>query len=467
MRLFEAVPSELFSVLASPNRELYADALDVLYEAYGDNLKISEDTYYSMLRSRLENQLVQADFSDEDIDEEELRDISGRARFLIRKLGSRGWFEKERGRDYNSFEEYLTIPSYSGRILELLHQLRDNAPMRGFSYVFGTYSALTVARNSENAYEKMMAVYSAYDNTRALIKMLQTVYSSIKSYFQEQIEMRDVNQVLSAHFNDFGERVVEAYIRPLKVKDSVPKYRVPIQSVLDEWLEDDSVLTAMAAAAFQDKRRDTLESCKTELLEKIFWIRERYESIENDYLDEIDQQVRRYTRATTQKLEILTNRDQNIRGNLNYLLGRLSRNARASDLSEKIQPAFQLFEQGFLSEKSLWIRKRPTRRTMSETIAVYEEDVSQEARTEAEGLLSTPYDKAALEKYVRDKFGEKSVLYARDLAPQDDYAYVMSLLAVLDGGERNSFYRVEQLEGDYREGPYSIPQFQLIRKGDR
>lgn len=467
MRLFEAVPSELFSVLASPNRELYADALDVLYEAYGDNLKISEDTYYSMLRSRLENQLVQADFSDEDIDEEELRDISGRARFLIRKLGSRGWFEKERGRDYNSFEEYLTIPSYSGRILELLHQLRDNAPMRGFSYVFGTYSALTVARNSENAYEKMMAVYSAYDNTRALIKMLQTVYSSIKSYFQEQIEMRDVNQVLSAHFNDFGERVVEAYIRPLKVKDSVPKYRVPIQSVLDEWLEDDSVLTAMAAAAFQDKRRDTLESCKTELLEKIFWIRERYESIENDYLDEIDQQVRRYTRATTQKLEILTNRDQNIRGNLNYLLGRLSRNARASDLSEKIQPAFQLFEQGFLSEKSLWIRKRPTRRTMSETIAVYEEDVSQEARTEAEGLLSTPYDKAALEKYVRDKFGEKSVLYARDLAPQDDYAYVMSLLAVLDGGDRNSFYRVEQLEGDYREGLYSIPQFQLIRKGDR
>lgn len=374
---------------------------------------------------------------------------------------------RERGRDYNSFEEYLTIPSYSGRILELLHQLRDNAPMRGFSYVFGTYSALTVARSSANAYEKMMAVYSAYDNTRALIKMLQTVYSSIKSYFQKQIEMQNVNQVLSAHFNDFGERVVEAYIRPLKVKDSVPKYRVPIQSVLDEWLEDDGVLTAMALAAFQDKRRDTLEACKTELLEKIFWIRERYESIESDYLDEIDQQVRRYTRATTQKLEILTNRDQNIRGNLNYLLSRLSRNARASDLSEKIQPAFQLFEQGFLSEKSLWIRKRPTRRTMSETIAVDEEDVSREARTEAESLLSTPYGKAALEKYMRDKFGEKSVLYARDLAPQDDYAYVMSLLAVLDGTDRNSFYRVEQLEGDHREGPYSIPQFKLIRKEGR
>ena len=99
MRLFEAVPSDLFSVLASPNRELYADALDVLYEVYGDGkLKIPESAYYMMLRSKLEQQLAQTNFEDEDIDEEELRDISGRARFLIRKLGSKGWFEKERGR---------------------------------------------------------------------------------------------------------------------------------------------------------------------------------------------------------------------------------------------------------------------------------------------------------------------------------------------------------------------------------
>ena len=43
MKFFEAVPSELFSPLASPNRILYADALDVLYAAYQENLKIRED----------------------------------------------------------------------------------------------------------------------------------------------------------------------------------------------------------------------------------------------------------------------------------------------------------------------------------------------------------------------------------------------------------------------------------------
>lgn len=54
MKFFEAIPGELFSPLSSPNRALYADALDVLYSAYRDNLKIREDALYSMLRSKLE-----------------------------------------------------------------------------------------------------------------------------------------------------------------------------------------------------------------------------------------------------------------------------------------------------------------------------------------------------------------------------------------------------------------------------
>ena len=199
-----------------------------------------------------------------------------------------------------------------------------------YSYVFNTYSSLKVAHESGSVYEKMSAVYSAYDNTGALINLLQMVYHNVKHYFQMQIDMQDVNQVLASHFNDFGQKVIEAYIRPLKIKDSVPKYRVPIQSVLRNWAEDDALLLAMANTALQDKRGDSVEKCRADLLRKIFWIDERYDNMEHDYLDEIDAQVRRYTRAATQKVENLTNRDQNVRGNLNTLLTALSRNRRAA-----------------------------------------------------------------------------------------------------------------------------------------
>ena len=319
--------------------------------------------------------------------------------------------KKERGDD---FEEYITVPSYSGRLLELFHQLRDDRPARGFSYVFGTYSALKVANESESVYDKMAAIYSAYDNTSALINLLQMVYHNVKHYFQMQIDMQDVNQVLASHFNEFGQKVVEAYIRPLKIKDSVPKYRVPIQSVLRRWAEDDALLLAMANAALQDKRGDTVENCRSDLLRKIFWIDERYDNIEHDYLDEIDAQVRRYTRAATQKVENLTNRDQNVRGNLNVLLTALSRNRRAGDLVDRIQPVFQLYEQSFLSEKSLWYRKRPEKRTKAATVLIQENASDADAAAQAAQLLRSEYGRAAIAAYVQVDLAAAAEVIAHD-----------------------------------------------------
>ena len=461
MKLFDAVPNELFSVLASPNRSLYADALDVLYESYQENLKIPEETLYSMLRGKLEQQLAEATFEGEDIDEEELRDVSGRARFLIRKLNSKGWLEKQRGDDFN---EYITVPGYSSRLLELFHQLRDDSPMRGYSYVFGTYSALKVASEGTSVYDRMAAVYSAYDNTQSLIKLLQMVYHNVKHFFQLQINMQQVNTVLASHFDDFGQKVVEAYIRPLKIKDSVPKYRVPIQKILTGWLEDDALLTAMSNAALEDRRGSDLNACRSDLLRKIFWVKERYDNIEHEFLDEIDQQVRRYTRATTQKIENLTNRDHNVRGNLNYLLTALSRNRRASELVEQIQPAFQLYEQSFLSEKSVWYRKRPGKRTKAAPVLIQEGEIDPEM---AQLLLHSEYGRSEIAAYVEQWLGEAEVCYSEDLNLEDDKAYIMSLLAVLTGGDRSSTYTVRELEGVYSENGYAIPRLQIKRREEK
>ncbi len=461
MNLFERIPTELFSVLASPNRALYADALDVLYETYRESLKIPEDTFYSMLRSKLEGQLADAIFEDEDIDEEELKDISGRARFLIRKLYSKGWFEKERGED---FDEYITIPGYSSRLLEVFHQLRDDSPVRGYSYVFGTYSTLKVAADSDNVYDKMAAGDGAYDNTRALINLLQMVYHNVKHFFQMQIKMQEVNDVLASHFDEFGQKVVEAYIRPLKIKDSVPKYRVPIQTILTSWIQDEALLLALSNMALQDRRGTTLKECRSDLLQKIFWVKDCYDSIEHDYLDEIDRQVRRYTRATTQKLENLTNRDYNVRGNLNYLLGALGRKHRASELVDRIQPVFQLYEQSFLSEKSLWYRKRPGKRIKGAPVLVGESGLDAQAEAQAAELFRVEYGRTAIAAYVEKWLEDRRICYSKDIGLADDKAYIMSMLAVLTGNDPQADYLVQELEGTYTENAYTIPQLQIMHK---
>ena len=461
MKLFEVVHPEIFTILASPNKELYASALEVLYEAYHDQLKIPETVLYTMLRGKLERQLTEASFDSEDIDEEELKDVSGRARFLMRKLLSRGWFEKERGKD---FEEYIIVPGYSSMLLELFHQLTSDETMRGYSYVFDTYSSLKVAGDGNSAYEKMTAVYSAYENTLSLIKLLKTIYHNINRFFQMQINLQNINEVLSSHFDDFGQKVVEAYIRPLKIRDSVPKYRVQIRAVLDEWLQDDALLLAMSNAALNDKRGDSLERCRADLLEKMFWIKVQYERLENDYLEEIDEQVRRYTRSTTQKIENLTNRDQNTRGNLNYLLTALAQNRNKEKILDTVTATFHLYEQSFLSERSLWFRKNPAKREKTTPVTIEEEQASAAARREVESLLSLQYSKAAVAAFMEKIFMETDICYSKDLDITADHPYVMSLLALMGASDADSFYRAEVLDGVFTQPPYKIPQLRFERK---
>lgn len=466
MNLFKTVNPELFTILASPNRVLYADALDVLYEAYQDHLKLPESEFHLMLSNKLAQQIIEAKFEDEDIDKEELSDISGRARFIIRKLYSKGWFEKERGKD---FEEYIILPDYSSKLLELFHKLTDNSTIMGYSYVFGTYSSLKVAYEGKKIYNKMIAIYSAYDNTNNLIKLLKSVYHNVKYYFKKQLDIYDVNNILATHFNDFEQNVIESYIRPLKIKDSVPKYKVPIQIILDDWLEDSNLLLSMSNAALIDKRKETLEDCYSDIVEKICWIKERYDKIESEYLDEIDLEVRRYTRATTQKIINLTNRNKDTHGNLNYLLNTISKKRQSADLLEKIQPIFNLYEQSFISEKSLLVSKpkQTNNREKVNPVIINEGPIEDSNDEYAKLLLKSRYGKARVGEYMKEKFGQSKVCYSKDLGLCDDYTYIMSLLVIIEGSNPDSFYNVEQLEGSFTQGPYTIPQLRFELKEEK
>ena len=180
-----------------------------------------------------------------------------------------------------------------------------------------------------------------------------------------------------------------------------------------------------------------------------------------------DRQVRRYTRATTQKIENLTNRDQNVRGNLNYLLTALSRNRRAAELTEAIQPAFQLYEQSFLSEKSLWYRKRPAKREKTAPFFVEEPPLDAEAVSQAAALLQSKYGRAAVAAYMEAQLKEADVCYSKDLPLSDDPAYIMSLLAVLGSSDAGAFYQVEQLDGAYSCGDYTVPQLKFFRREEK
>ncbi len=463
MSLFDVVPEELFSVLASKNRRLYMDALDVLWELYQDRVKISHRAYLGGLLEHLQDAIEVEEFEEEDMNQEERENTRGRASFLIRKLKQKGWFEQEHGQGY---EIYYTVPEYSSKLLELFQELRQKKSPRGFSYVYGTYSALKTADSEEDATNKMRSIDLAYENTKDLLNLLKMVYHNIKNYCKYQLELEDRNQVIEMVYDDFAKNIIETHIRPLKMRESVPKYRDFIQSTLLLWLEE-PVFTQMVQAAMLDSPSMDFEACSTELKRKVYWIHHQYDTLEEDLLDEIDLQVRKYTRLSTQKLKILSNRDQSLHGQLTTLLQALSK-GEDDQLLEKTKQVLQLTCEKHLSSQSLYHRKKGEKRNHITPFIVEEGDISsQEAEEDVNRLLFSPYGKYNVFQFMEELFGDREEITSEDFRIQAQKGYIMSFLALLYQEDSQCFYEVALDEGTYQEEGTSIPQMTFRKKKEK
>ena len=65
MNLFSRIPGNFFSILASPKKELYVEALFVLRQAFKTELVIKRKDLLAMFMDSLEDQFNEADFSEE------------------------------------------------------------------------------------------------------------------------------------------------------------------------------------------------------------------------------------------------------------------------------------------------------------------------------------------------------------------------------------------------------------------
>lgn len=463
MKIFNKIPEDLFYPLAAyKKKDVYMDALFILYDLFKGQLKISRKEFISKLVSKLEDELMETDFEDEQETSEQTP--SAKAHILLGKLEKYGWIKFETGSD---FESYVIIPAYSIKLLETFIEIASDNNDSGFANVYNTYATLKQADSDEksNDYIRMQAVYSAYKNTESLIKMLKTVYHNINLFCQQQIELEKANDILSAHYQDFTNSIVERYIRPLKIKDSVPKYKNSIIDILRSWLLDDIFLANMAKCAFEDKKFETLAECRRDLIEKTYFVIDIYESIERDFLEELDDKVRKYTKTTTQKLEYLTVGSNNLRGNLVYLLRKFAELEDGDGLNDEINKALSVYSQEYVSSESLFSRKRAKKRDLTEMLQVKTYNIGAETiQAENKRIFDAKYNKERVFKYTERLFAGKDRFEYATLQIQNDEDYIMSIMAFIRASDRDSFYRVE-LNGDNCQlGEYTVPNITLVRK---
>jgi hypothetical protein len=455
MDLYNVIPENLFSPLASKNKSLYVKGLFVLLDAFKQQLKILKDELTSMMAAKLENELLYADFSEEELLENE-QTLSGKAHFLVRKLRQTGWILLETGTD---FKEYVSVPSYSYQIIQLLHGLTQPAEKENFAFVYSTYSSLKNADETREPFEMVTALYDGADRTEKLVESLKSVYHSITFYNQQLIETLSVNHVLHSHYDAYHEEIIKRILSPLKIRDSVPKYKIPLSSILKKWLIDEDALESMAAYLQVSASSLPIEHYRQEIQRKIFYILDTYDNLERDYIRVIDAKNVQYTRATTQKIDFLVNSDQTIKGNLIQILKAISDPETSSLALQYATDAFELYELSCLFEESLYERKNVMRRTRRAELVMEDNsaELALKAKAQAMQIMRNKYSKQKVTAFVENLLNERKEISTKEFPIHDDDTYIMTLLSVVQANDRNSVYQVICYEEYVQSEPYQVP----------
>lgn len=431
----------------------------MLRQAFKTELVIRRGDLVSMLVDSLETFILNADFSEE---EEEIgaasgssEGLSGRAHLLIRKLRDTGWleFEYERG----SFEENITIPDYAIEVINLLYDLSRERVREYNSYVYGTYAALK--NSGENRDYLYQALAAAYQNTERLVDELKLLFNNIKRYYQRIGDSMEVNELLHEHFDRYKELIIDTVYYPLKTIDSVPRFKYSILLVLNQWLMDEQILSAMAEQGVQRHVFADLEEGREEVLRMIGYVADTYDNIEG-MIGEIDRKHVEYTNASIDRIRYQMNADRSAKGKLAAIL----QHSHEKRIFENMEASLEAYRHFYLDMQSLYSRTKRTVKTEGKPMPLEKREENKELVRNFLQDVRRQYSDRKIDAYVETLFGEKSECGTEEAIMENSDDFILFLLSTLRGQEKTAPYRVEFEDGNVSRQGYRLPRVKFVRK---
>lgn len=468
MKLFDIIPGSLFSILVSKNKSLYVEALFVIRKAFKQEMTIRKDDLVSMLISNLDEAILELDIEaeqDEFQDDETVKSgqsLSAIAHHLIRRLVETKWIEVEYQMD--SFEENITLPDYSVKLLNLLYSFTDETVREYNSYVYSTYSALRTADAERDDY-MFNALITAYDNTLKLVDELKTLHNNIRRYHQTLNEYATANDILKGHFDQYKELIVDRIYHPLKTLDSVPRFKIPILKILADWLSDLSVRQKMADQAVQRGKYSTVDEAMENMIIMMGEMSDIFEGMDA-MLEEIDRKNTAYTRASIEKMQYLLNTDRSIKGKLVDILS--SGDIQKDNLIDRMSESIDIFRQGFVDEKSLFTKRSTSTKKEGNPMQLRETamDTGDKDLESFVKKMASIYSHQRVMAYVNRLMAGGHIINSSDIRLENDEDFILLILAALKNGEKGLPYRVEFGCDTMDCCGYKIPDMRFVRKGN-
>lgn len=469
MSLFNFIPENFFSLLASKNKDIYAEALLVLYRSLQtDELSIKKNDYIRTLRDKYKDIVLQLDLkSEEDLNPDDIisEDLPAKSAFVVRRLEECGWIDIEM--DPESFEEYIALPSYTISFLLVLNELMSEDYGEYVSLVHATYNDLKAEDESRDEF-MYATLLRAYENTRKLKTELITLGHSIRIFQNRLGRVFSSNAILSDYFDQYKTRVSDRYYHPLKTFDSVARFKRPIISILTSWLNDADARSQLAMQSLMWSRNLRKEEAEEDIVMKINYVCDMFETL-NQMIDQIDQKHNEYTKSSTNKILYLNNSDRTLKGHLDNIFKVYAESAVKQEgtrnLLTSMQDSIRMSHQGYIESGSLTLPFIRKIRENSEPLSIVDfDDISSMLM---EGFLDSTrnmFTDTRVFEFMELSFASDHELFIGDIPLPNFDALILLILATLKSNDEKCFYTVETEQGHIVSNGYRLPLITFIRK---
>jgi hypothetical protein len=461
MGLFNIVPSNFFTILASGNKEIYVDALMLLHQMFKFELNIRVDDYISSLIALLEDKTFVPE-EDDEVPESSLTP-NVKARFILNRFIKTGWVDKE-FLD-GSFIEIITPRNYAIQVMRLISELSDHSVHEYNSLVFATYSSLKQAK-SEHHEQLYEAVLTAKKNTEQLEYELRSLYHGIRGYLRQIQEQSDVNTLLQNHFEEY-KKMSDRIYHPIKTMDSIHRYMAPIQNILSDIFADDELMSSMRDRAVSVRKYEHVDDASKEIVSAIDYVLDMYQSV-GGIVNEIDRKHSTYTKSSIEKIQYLMTADQSIKGKLVDLMKAYANSDghERTLVGNMLEKNVRVNRQEFFDSQSLYHKNVRSRRINTEPLQIPEEDNFSESIMDSMlEHIKNGYPVSRIRAYVDSFFTQGKVAISGEEIPIDnDTDFILLILAIVRAKEQEMNYNVHLNDGRLERNGYKIPNMTISKK---
>ena len=461
--MFETLPSSFFNLLVSKHRELYVNSLFVIRKAIRQDLYITREDLARRIALSLEEQFKEANLDDEEdrFESEDLTSANSKALYIIRKLRDYGWINIDFNAK-NSFEEYIAVPAYATAAINFLYGLTNEAEQEYNSLVYSTYAALKMADTDENDYYD--ALVTAYKNTDKLNESLANLYYGIRSIEQRISENISINDVISIHFNEYLSKLHDQYYHPYKTFDSVERFRSPILKMIRKWKNQNQIRKKVLATAknkMPNKKADALYEEVTRMYDYIY---QTYDEIE-EKMSMIDGKINEYTSSSIDKMKHLVSMDESYKGKITYLVKLIIENKEhGEEICDIIVDNTVLQTQEYASKEGLYTKREVAINSELSVVEIVTEDKVGTDVDEIFDKIIQGYNTNKIKEFIVSRANLAKEVTIEEINIHTDEDFILAILAMLRGDEKELPFKVEFNEGYIKVKNYLVPNIKFIMK---